>query len=228
VDSTVSMIGLLKEKILGEEKKPTRILGGLAKDVWMDLDRSTHVRLICGLYEPSIGSFLKKELRNAQVCYDIGANVGYYSLLFATQPSVREVHAFEPISRLIRDFKYNMELNAGLAPKIQLHEASLGNGMVGVTLDQWMADHRLPQPDIVKIDVDGPEAEILRGSRQLLEKRGTSWVVETHSTPLEEEVERLFRNLGYRTRFPASPWWLSWFPEERLHLPNRHVIAVPE
>jgi hypothetical protein len=91
-----------------------------------------------------------------------------------------------------------------------------------------MADHKLPLPDVVKIDVDGPEAEILRGSKQLLRKRGSAWVVETHSAPLEAEVEKIFRDSGYKTRFPPGPIWLSWFPEERLNLPNRHLVALPE
>lgn len=193
----------------------------------MELDRSSHLRLILGVYEPSIRSPLRKQSRRAKVYYDIGANAGYYTFLFASQEAVESVHAFEPNARLLAEFERNMELNPGLSPKITLHRVALGNGKAGVMLDEYMRKHRLPMPDLVKIDVDGPEAEILRGSREILAARRTTWVVETHSAPLEREVESLFREAGYRTRFPPGPFWLRWFPEERLDLPNRHLIAVP-
>lgn len=217
----------IKHFLFGADRRPTRILTGLAKGVWMDLDRSSHLRLICGFYEPAIRSFLKKQARRAAVYYDIGANMGYYSLLFASQEPVRSVHAFEPNRRLIADFERNMELNPGLSPKITLHQIALGNGVVGVKLDDAIHEQKLSPPDLVKIDVDGPEAEILRGSRAILAEKRTAWVVETHSAPLEQEVEAIFREAGYRTRFPPEPFWLRWFPEERLDLPNRHLTAVP-
>jgi methyltransferase FkbM-like protein len=217
----------IKQLLLGAERRPTRILGGLARGVWMDLDRTSHLRLICGFYEPSIRSFLKRQTRRAAVYYDIGSNVGYYSLLFASQEPVRSVHAFEPNPRLTADFERNMQLNPGLSPKITLHRLALGNGMAGVKLDDYIREQKLPPPDLVKIDVDGPEAEILRGSSALLAAKQTAWMVETHSAPLELEVEALFRDAGYQTRFPPEPFWLRWFPEERMHLPNRHLVALP-
>jgi hypothetical protein len=217
----------IKQLVLGTERRPTRILGGLARGVWMDLDRSSHLRLICGVYEPSIRSFLSKYSIRAQVYYDIGANAGYYSLLFASQEVAQQVHSFEPNPRLIADFEQNLKLNPGLSPKITLHPTALGNGNIGVALDELVCDGKVPWPDLVKIDVDGPEAEILRGSREILRTQRAVWIVETHSAPLEQEVESIFHEAGYRTRFPPDPFWLKWFPEERLHLPNRHLVAVP-
>lgn len=217
----------IKRLVLGSERRPTRIVGGLARGVWMDLDRSSHLRLILGLYEPSIRPFLRKYADRAKVYYDVGSNAGFYSLLFASQEAAEQVHAFEPNPRLIADFEHNMGLNPGLSPKITLHPTPLGNGSGAVRLDELIGEGKLPWPDLVKIDVDGPEAEILRGSRELLHARRAVWIVETHSSELEVEVEALFHEAGYRTRFPPEPFWLRWFPEERLHLPNRHLVAVP-
>ena len=217
----------IKKMLLGMERRPTKIIGGLARGVWMDLDRSSHLRLICGFYEPAIRSFLRKQARRAKIYYDIGANAGYYSFLFAGQEMADEVHAFEPNDRLIGDFEHNLQLNPGLSPKITLHRVGLGNGAIGTALDDYMREHSLPTPDLVKIDVDGPEAEILRGSLALVRAKRTVWIVETHSAPLEREVETLFREAGYRTRFPPEPLWLRWFPEQRLSLPNRHLVALP-
>jgi len=217
----------IKQWLLGAGPRPTRILGGLARGAWMDLDRSSHLRLICGFYEPSIRPFLGRQAGRAAVYFDIGSNAGYYSLLFASQPAAKAVHSFEPNPRLIAEFERNMNLNPGLSPKITLHRVALGNGGAGVMLDSYLAEQKIPFPDLVKIDVDGPEAEILRGGSGIIRARKTVWIVETHSAPLEKEVEAIFREAGYWTRFPPEPLWLKWFPEERLHLPNRHLTAVP-
>ena len=48
-------------------------------------------------YEPAVAAYLRAMLKPGQICFDVGANVGYYILQFAywTHPSGRVV-AFEP------------------------------------------------------------------------------------------------------------------------------------
>ncbi len=54
--------------------------------------------IILGRYELSETEFVKAELQPGDVAVDIGANIGYYALLFATlvAPHGRVV-AFEPV-----------------------------------------------------------------------------------------------------------------------------------
>lgn len=52
---------------------------------------------------------------------DIGMNVGYASLFFASSPTVDKVHAFEPFKPTFDDATANFELNPGLKPKISAH-----------------------------------------------------------------------------------------------------------
>ncbi|MBV9463222.1 MAG: FkbM family methyltransferase [Verrucomicrobiae bacterium] len=145
--------------------------------------------------------------------------------MFARQPSVREVHAFEPNPRLLEQFDRNLRLNPEAAQKVRAHRIALGSAGEG-SLDAQVAAG-VPIPDIVKMDVDGPEADILRGAEKILSARRTLWIVETHSAALEEEVAGIFRAHGHRSWYPDGPWWLRFFPEQRPHPPNRHLIAQP-
>ncbi|MGA2961870.1 MAG: FkbM family methyltransferase [Candidatus Korobacteraceae bacterium] len=53
------------------------------------------------------------------VVWDIGMNVGFAALFFATQPKVIAVRSFEPFERTYRQAERNLRLNAAVASKIR-------------------------------------------------------------------------------------------------------------
>lgn len=58
---------------------------------------STHLAMVCGLYETKIQQLLSQQAIGCQVTYDIGAHVGFFSLLFAHVTGDHGVViAFEP------------------------------------------------------------------------------------------------------------------------------------
>jgi len=70
-----------------------------------------------------------------------------------------------------------------------------------VTLDQYCAETGL-HPTAVKIDVEGAELSVLRGSASLLRECRTAFIVAVHPTWLPSgqqasEIFELFRNFGY-------------------------------
>jgi len=83
------------------------------------------------------------------VLWDIGANVGTYSL-YALSRGIRVV-CFEPDNRVNAILEKNLELNHMIAP---VHKIALGEDI----------DYSLvPQPQYIKIDTDGFEIPILKG-----------------------------------------------------------------
>lgn len=65
-----------------------------------------------------------------------------------------------------------------------------------VTLDKFVADH--PFPALIKMDVEGAEVAVLKGSRELL--RGPNaprFLVSTHSDELDRESKNILRQNGY-------------------------------
>lgn len=146
-----------------------------------------------GWYEPHIIEIFQKSLTPDTVFFDVGAHIGQYSLCAA--PVVRSVHAFEANSKTIKLLRYNVESNH-LANVVVNHTAvcdyvgvstfhesdaynpgasslhGVGGESVAVpttTLDAYCAGHLINNaPLVIKIDVEGAEAEVLRGARSLL------------------------------------------------------------
>jgi FkbM family methyltransferase len=64
----------------------------------------------------------------ASCVVDVGMNVALASLLFATKPTVREIHAFEPFTETFDRAACNLALNPSLAERINAHNYGLGDG----------------------------------------------------------------------------------------------------
>jgi FkbM family methyltransferase len=149
-------------------------------------------------WEPEIEQLLQKTINAEDTFYDIGANVGYFSLL-ALQAGCRRVVAFEPSLELSKIFSHNVLINNFESSRWQLFRRALSdvpatlsyvagpieNSGVGhlstkkcdqhqsitvSTLDAMIEEHQLPQPTIIKLDVEGWEHRILKGAFNTLSK----------------------------------------------------------
>lgn len=68
----------------------------------LDLDPAME-RMYYGLYETEITSLLRKYLRQGDIFFDVGANVGYISAFgLGLVGKIGEVHAFEPVPRFFK------------------------------------------------------------------------------------------------------------------------------
>lgn len=164
------------------------------------------------------------------VFFDIGANMGYYSLKLAKEIGPRfEAHAFEPFPATFERLERNISLNgyrgninahrvglsdvAGVAgfdvtPKnsgaVSLTEAAAGvDTTPTITLDEFCEREGM-LPDLVKVDVEGFEARVLRGGRKALSEYRPPMVMEFMPPNLRakgsspEEVRDLLESFGYR------------------------------
>jgi FkbM family methyltransferase len=75
-------------------------------------DMIGRVLAISGVWEPNVTTAFRRALAPGDVCLDIGAHIGYYTLLAATLvgPEGR-VYAFEPSPDTYRRLRENVELN---------------------------------------------------------------------------------------------------------------------
>ncbi|MCK8782928.1 FkbM family methyltransferase [Roseomonas sp. NAR14] len=78
-----------------------------------------------------------------------------------------------------------------------------------VRLDEVLAERGLV-PDVIKVDVEGMEAAVLRGAEETLRRHSPTLYVEAADTAAFARVEAVLRPLGYRarTRFNATPTFL--------------------
>lgn len=80
-----------------------------------------------GTYEVFCTKTVSKHIKKGDVCFDVGANIGWYSTLFGKLVGASgEVHAFEPVPRTFADLERNVELN-GSPSNIYLNNFGLGD-----------------------------------------------------------------------------------------------------
>ena len=127
--------------------------------------------------------------------FDIGANVGYYTILFSQLAPRGRVFAFEPTATaemLRANLRHNKVANA------EIHEVALAattgeredriyrlwgtDGEVRTwpfsSLDDFIERHRIERVDCLKIDVDSFDFDVLRGAERTLAERDPVIVVE--------------------------------------------------
>ena len=83
---------------------------------------------------------------------------------------------------------------SGLEPSTQAGGIRASVHVISVTLD-WLLDF-WPSPSVVKIDVEGSEASVLRGARRLLSKVRPKIICEV-SARNRSEVSEIFRAMSY-------------------------------
>src|SRR6185503_20201712 len=100
----------------------------LAGNFYMQVNPVEHIQqqlFWYGSYEKEIGDIIKKTLRSGDVFLDIGANIGYFSLLGATNQPTSAVIAFEPVGSVFRKLEENISLNG--ITNILTVNAAVGN-----------------------------------------------------------------------------------------------------
>ena len=130
------------------------------------------------------------------IFYDVGANVGAYSLIGATKLNGKgKVYAFEPAAPTYAALVTNVVANKKMAKIVALPIAfgaknelsfvglsSMEPGaashhqptsqfpqpFIVMTMDSFIEDYKIPVPTKVKIDVDGVELTVLKGMKKTL------------------------------------------------------------
>lgn len=79
-----------------------------------------------GYYEKHETEMLKRLVHEGDTVFDIGANFGWYTTLFAKLVGEKgEVHAFEPVPKIFNELKYNVKLN-NVKDNVFLNNLALG------------------------------------------------------------------------------------------------------
>jgi hypothetical protein len=177
-----------------------RKMRGIARGITMHVDFETQTRLYLGVYEAELHRYVRDFCGNRANCFDVGASVGYYSLLLARLTGGR-VAAFEGDPNAVAELEANLSLNPGLTDRIDVFPAKVGSrtdpAANVVALDDLVRHRETFVPDVIKIDTDGAEADVLAGARDLLMARRPHLIVEAHSLALEADSRALLEDAGY-------------------------------
>ena len=159
-----------------------------------------------GVFEPVTTRLVQDLVGPGMHVLDVGANIGYYTLLLARAVGPRgRVWAVEPTSAFRKDLAWHVERN-GFADRVVIVPIGLSDqtGQRTIAIDDvsatlhWPAEAEPPRTekiglrpldelgaelgierlDFVKVDVDGHEPHFLRGAERMLRRCHPPMVME--------------------------------------------------
>lgn len=149
-------------------------------------------------YESEDAGLLYKVISNGDTVFDIGANIGWYSIGLAKRNPASVIHAFEPLPATFANLSKNVELNgiqnihinnfgfsndnttlrfytsphtsvSNSAENISGDNEAMVTECIVKTLDSYSFDNKV-QVDVIKCDVEGAELFVYQGGLKTIEK----------------------------------------------------------
>ena len=167
---------------------------------------------------------------------DVGANVGKYSVIIGNQ--LREngkVFAFEPEPSNLKALKRNLELNrltnVNIIPlacsdkkdrlKLYLNEKNSGGhsliekqtSFIEVdvdTLDNRIEKQKIKKVDMIKIDVEGAEADVLKGAKKILKRYHPRVIFEAWDEEHLNRIEKVLIPFKYQIKKIGEENYLAY------------------
>ncbi len=176
-----------------------------------------------GSYEMHKQRSFECAIEPGQIAYDIGANVGIYTLLASKCVSAKgQVIAFEPLPENIKYLEKHVKLNDCQNVMIQAaaicdycgimqfekancramgHLSSNGDLEVKTySLDEFIYVLNNPIPNVIKIDVEGAELAVLKGAHKLLTSNPPIIFLATHSPEIHAACCKLLNAVHYQVK----------------------------
>lgn len=174
-----------------------------------------------GTYELEKQKLFEKIVKEGDIVYDIGAHVGFYTLLASELVGERgKVFAFEPLPRNLYFFKKHTVLNS--CSNIEIIEAAVSDKegrvsfsegessftgklneegrlkVISITLDDLLKEGKILPPNIIKIDVEGAEYQVLKGAFDILKKYKPALILSIHNVESFTNCISFLEGLNYQ------------------------------
>lgn len=216
----------IKKILFGDGDQDYLFHRGILKGLRFRTNPLHKLQRIFGLDEREIESITRRYAAAAKSAIDVGANDGWYSLFFAARENITKVVSCEPDPQYEEAFMHNFKINPQVnSAKVKSLRCFVGTAPEAnfTTIDQIATD--LPEPVLLKIDVDGAEMDVLRSAAETLRNKNVLVVLETHSLQLEKECTAFLEEAGYSVVIDKNAWYRAIIKDQRPIEHNRWLHA---
>ena len=218
-----------------------QVQNGPAKGLWLHLNPRTGQTYFEGGGEPEVQEALQQHLKPGMTFYDIGANIGFFSLLagrlvgnegrvvsFEADPEIaarlREhvtrnefdwIEAEEKAVWSEQKTVYFERVDPKTSPDRGLGHVASASAATTIEVSAVSLDDyssKHTAPDFMKCDVEGAEVEVFRGASRLLREKRPGFICEMHSEENQRILLEEFSQLGYSCK-PCG---------------TNHILALPQ
>jgi hypothetical protein len=225
LERTPRLVVSLKNELLPSQPAIRRLPCGIGRGLRLQIDFEHQTKLYLGLYEVELNRFIREVCFPNADCFDVGGHAGYDALVLAKMSGGR-VRSFECDHDAVRRMRKTFEANPTLRGRIDTLEVTVADRTDRAAGHLCLDDAAFGPggfvPGVIKIDIDGAEAEALAGAKRLLRERRPHVIVETHSRELEATCGKVLRDAGYR---PTVVNQRSWLRDQRPIPHNRWLVA---
>lgn len=225
---------------------------GLGKGLWLKVDPQSEEGYASGFAEPGVQAILSKHLKRGDCFYDVGAHIGFYSVIAARLVGKSGlVIAFEPDPDNVKVLqkictRNNLDHICALPAavwnqggRVQFQRGKDPSRMTGRVVSQnvQLSGCQLLScpavaldtfsasnrpPTFVKIDVEGGELMVLKGAQTTLRSFRPTLLVEIHDKAYIPAILDSLSPLGYLKRH------ISTQPEKTLVCFERQVPEMAD
>lgn len=220
-----ALLAVFKVKRMVQKILGTRVLDYADKKICIHTTtlREYTTRAKSCAKEPETCAWIQSLKKERAVLYDIGANIGAYSLIAGAEGM--KVIAFEPSPENYATLHRNIALN-NLNSKVTALPFVLGSinsiasfdggdtssgathgfvqgtrergaSLAVLTLDACVREFQLAPPSAIKLDVDGGEVEVLRGATQTLKNPLLTHMLVEVNQQTEAAVDVYLKEAGF-------------------------------
>lgn len=208
-------------------KETYKLLSNDGVDFWISGDLEIYRVESMFSKEPETIHWLNRYLKGGYSLLDVGANIGIFACYFASKSSDGRSIAFEPEAKNFRALVKNLALNSETSWALPFavgrvsEEANLSvtDDRVGnsgaqisdmptsertlktipvISLDDFLSLYPASKPMILKIDIDGREADVIEGAKRTFASgQIKSVLVEFDSPNMQRKVEEVILPMGF-------------------------------
>lgn len=184
---------------------------------------SSNFECVFGTYEYSKHIIFEQEILTNEIVYDIGAHVGFYTLLASELVGNGRVVSFEPFPQNFEYLRNHVEMNK--CKNVIINNVAVSNfsgvsyfqegegtytGYLSengkilvetIKLDDYVNKNSNLIPNCLKIDVEGEEYAVLQGAKKIIENYHPKIFLATHNEIVHEKCIDFLNTNEYHLEF---------------------------